>query len=638
MNRNSAPSPLASLIWLALIYVLFAWFVSHSPALNRLRWDMTQDRLFTLDPGTRKILERIEEPIQLRLFFSPEIAQRYPALRAYKERVDKLLGEMQLYSHGHLQVRWLQPRPFSREEDLAFAHGLRPMPKTGPGQALFFGISGTNGLDGLETLPFLSPEQEPFLEYHLARLIYRLLDNSPRQVALISQLPDSTLWNRDDAFGMGVALYPLRHSLQTRRLKLPLGDISPETDLLLLLHPPSLDAASVAAIRRYLATGGKMAVFVDPLLIAPAPVSLPTQSDLAGLKAMLGFSLARQQVLVDPALAADSDLKRDVDKGIPAEAETTPPVLLTVHGQAINRDDILTRDLKRINLVAAGGLMPKKDGHGQPQRVLWHSSDRARLIQRQQLAQLDATHWQAQAGDAPLNSQPYALAVRLTPAVTASRPASTGNQNAAADIIADDRQPTVVPGSVVLVADTDLLLNHTWTRRSVDNGQSVYLAFADNGTFFHHLLDHLSSSPDLIAIPPRHHADRPFTRVARLRQRSEKKFHQTEQRLIAQLRETERVLNQWQQNKDPQDKLILTPEQQQELQRFRQIKLDIREKLRAVRRDFDQDVAALGRIVLVFNLLLVPIGLALVGLISWRWRRHRWRKSRRADNDRPGEA
>ena len=190
----------------------------------------------------------------------------------------------------------------------------------------------------------------------------------------------------------------------------------------------------------------------------------------------------------------------------------------------------------------------------------------------------------------------------------------------------------------MLVADTDLLLNHTWTRRSVDNGQSVYLAFADNGTFFHHLLDHLSSSPDLIAIPPRHHADRPFTRVARLRQRSEKKFHQTEQRLIAQLRETERVLNQWQQNKDPQDKLILTPEQQQELQRFRQIKLDIREKLRAVRRDFDQDVAALGRMVLVFNLLLVPIGLAVVGLISWRWRRHRWRKSRRPDNDRRGEA
>jgi len=565
MKRVHPPSAVASLLWLALIYALFAWFVSHSPALNRLRWDVTRDRLFSLDPGTRRILERIEEPIQLRLFFSPEIAERYPALRAYKERVDKLLGEMQLYSHGRLQIRWLRPTPFSREEDLAFAHGLRPVPGTEPGKALFFGISGTNGLDGLETL----------------RLIYRLLDNSPRQVALVSQLPDDTLWNRQDAFGMGVALYPLQHDIQTRRLSLPLNDISPETDLLLLLHPPPLDAVSVQAIGKYLAGGGKMAVFVDPLLITPAPLTLAVQSDVAGLEKILGFTLANGQVLIDPQLSADSDLIRNEEKGSSDLAtETTPPVLLTLHGQAIYREDILTRDLRRLNLVAAGALVPEKSRND--------------------------------------------LAVRVTPAVTAADQGEHGRQKAATG----NKQPQVVPGGVVLVADTDWLLNHAWTRRSVDeSGQSVYLAFADNGKFFQNLVDHLSSSPDLIAIPPRHHADRPFTRVIRLRQRSEKKFHQTEQRLINQLRETERVLNQWQQNKDPQDKLILTPEQQQELQRFRQIKLDIREKLRAVRRDFDQDVASLGRIVLGFNLALVPVLLALTGLLSWRWRRHQRRKA-----------
>jgi len=630
MKRVHPPSAVASLLWLALIYVLFAWFVSHSPALNRLRWDVTRDRLFSLDPGTRRILERIEEPIQLRLFFSPEIAERYPALRAYKERVDKLLGEMQLYSHGRLQIRWLRPTPFSREEDLAFAHGLRPVPGTEPGKALFFGISGTNGLDGLETLPFLSPEQEPFLEYRLARLIYRLLDNSPRQVALVSQLPDDTLWNRQDAFGMGVALYPLQHDIQTRRLSLPLNDISPETDLLLLLHPPPLDAVSVQAIGKYLAGGGKMAVFVDPLLITPAPLTLAVQSDVAGLEKILGFTLANGQVLIDPQLSADSDLIRNEDKGSSDLAtETTPPVLLTLHGQAIYREDILTRDLRRLNLVAAGALVPEKSRNENAQlRVLWQSSGAARLVGRQNLTRLDSVASQEQSDKSPAGSGTevtgYPLAVRVTPAVTAADQGDHGRQKTATG----NKQPQVVPGGVVLVADTDWLLNHAWTRRSVDeSGQSVYLAFADNGKFFQNLVDHLSSSPDLIAIPPRHHADRPFTRVIRLRQRSEKKFHQTEQRLINQLRETERVLNQWQQNKDPQDKLILTPEQQQELQRFRQIKLDIREKLRAVRRDFDQDVASLGRIVLGFNLALVPVLLALTGLLSWRWRRHHRRKA-----------
>ncbi|GEM_PF-5084817 len=623
MEKNSRPvkfyqppSALASLLWLMVIYVLFAWFVSHSPLLNQLRWDVTEDQLFTLSPGTRNILNEIQAPIQLRIFFSPEITKRYPTLRAYRERVGKLLEEMRLFSHGRLQIHQVQPAPFSREEDLAFSHGLKPMPGTETSQPLFFGISGTNELDGLETLPLLKPEQEPFLEYQLARMVERLLNShAPRQVALLSQVPDAVLQDRENPYGMGIAFHSLPSNVHMQTLSLPLKPLSAEVDLVLLIHPPSLDAQSVAAIRDYVAHGGKLAVFVDPLLVTPTPLGVPPRSDLSGLANILGVDFDATQVLVDTRLPANGR-----DRGKAKNSETISPVLMVLRGQAIDRQDILTADLQRIHLVAAGFFDQRWDtAQASQRRVLWHDNARFRPVKFSQWRDSQTHGEQPLSADArqPLANHP--LAIRLTPPVVAGRESGARRPPSGA---------TAVPGGTVLVADVDWLLNHAWTQRSMDTGQVVYRAFADNGAFFRRLVDHLSSDADLIGIPSRHHIDRPFTTVATLREQSEKKFRQTEQHLIQQLRETERELNKWQQGKAPEDKLIMTPEQQRELQRFRQVKLDIREKLRAVRRNFNQDVAALGRMVLILNLTLVPVLLGVVGIISWRWRRRRLKKTR----------
>ena len=45
--------------------------------------DLTQNQLYTLSPGTRKVLQKIDEPINLYLFFSNQETQGLPALRAY---------------------------------------------------------------------------------------------------------------------------------------------------------------------------------------------------------------------------------------------------------------------------------------------------------------------------------------------------------------------------------------------------------------------------------------------------------------------------------------------------------------------------------------------------------------------------
>ena len=58
-----------------------------------LRVDLTEKRLYTLSPATRKIVDRIDEPVTLRFFYSRDFAAAVPAIGSYAQRVQDLLRE-----------------------------------------------------------------------------------------------------------------------------------------------------------------------------------------------------------------------------------------------------------------------------------------------------------------------------------------------------------------------------------------------------------------------------------------------------------------------------------------------------------------------------------------------------------------
>ncbi len=45
--------------------------------------DLTEDRLFTISPGSAAVLGAIEEPIKVQLYFSSKLGERAPSLAAY---------------------------------------------------------------------------------------------------------------------------------------------------------------------------------------------------------------------------------------------------------------------------------------------------------------------------------------------------------------------------------------------------------------------------------------------------------------------------------------------------------------------------------------------------------------------------
>jgi ABC-type uncharacterized transport system involved in gliding motility auxiliary subunit len=118
---------------------------------------------------------------------------------------------------------------------------------------------------------------------------------------------------------------------------------------------------------------------------------------------------------------------------------------------------------------------------------------------------------------------------------------------------------------------------------------------------------------------------RPFARVERLRRAADERLNAKEQELEAQLRDTEAKLTALQSKKDGSSTLILSPEQEHEIEHFQTEKVRIRKELRAVRAGLNENIERLGTTLKILNIVVVPLVFALIALLLWLWRRQRRR-------------
>jgi ABC-type uncharacterized transport system involved in gliding motility auxiliary subunit len=114
---------------------------------------------------------------------------------------------------------------------------------------------------------------------------------------------------------------------------------------------------------------------------------------------------------------------------------------------------------------------------------------------------------------------------------------------------------------------------------------------------------------------------RPFERVDALRRTADDRFRAKEQELEKQLRDTEDKLTSLQSKRSDKTSIILTPEQEKELDQFQQQKVGIRKQLRAVRAGLEEDINGLGVEMKVINIIVVPFVFALAVVLFAVWRR-----------------
>ncbi|MGA2342612.1 MAG: hypothetical protein ABSG29_05415, partial [Steroidobacteraceae bacterium] len=182
---------------------------------------------------------------------------------------------------------------------------------------------------------------------------------------------------------------------------------------------------------------------------------------------------------------------------------------------------------------------------------------------------------------------------------------------------------STVPANIVVVADTDMLMDYMWVQTREFLGQRIAQAFANNGDFVANALDNLSGSSALISIRGRATFSRPFERVEALRRQADDRLRAKVLELQQELQQTESKLTELQSKRNDKASLMLTPEQEQAVKRFTTEKARVRKELRETQRGLDVDITRLDDWLKVINIAIVPLVVAIAGALILAMRRRR---------------
>jgi len=78
-----------------------------------LRADLTEGDVYTLSPGTRQVLGKLEAPVRLRLYYSQGSEAVPVGLKTFAKRVEDLLNEYKSAGGGKVIVEKFNPEPDS---------------------------------------------------------------------------------------------------------------------------------------------------------------------------------------------------------------------------------------------------------------------------------------------------------------------------------------------------------------------------------------------------------------------------------------------------------------------------------------------------------------------------------------------
>jgi len=601
----------AAILLAAIAFV--AINIAADTALTTAKLDLTENGQFTLAQGTRNIIANLKEPVTLRFYFSKDVAADYAQTVDYARRVRDLLGEYAALSHGRIILEELDPEPYTEAEDRATASGLTGAP-TDSGEAVYFGLVGTNQIDGKEVIPYFTPDREQYLEYDLSSLIFHLSTPKKPVVGIISSLPLQMGPGGIQAMMQGqsqpFAIYTeLNQTYKTQMIQANFAAIPKDIDVLMLAHPSALSDTQAAAVDQFVLGGGRALIFVDPNSEVAKqganpyqPSAAPPSSDLPKLFRAWGISYNPAKVV------GDKELAQRVQAGDPRDPIALYPAWLHLTTDNFDTKDTITANLQNLNLASVGALHPLK-GATTIFTPLVSSSDQAALLDADQVRNQPKP--QDMMDEIMPTGEKFTIAARVS-----------GDAKTAFAATAKIKSGKI---NVVVMADSDIFDDRFWVRVQNVLGRKIASPFADNGAFVLNAVENLTGSGDLIGLRTRAASQRPFTVVRDLQTKAQTQFRAEEQALQQRLTDTQQRLRELEQGGGATKGKTagLSPAQQAEIEQFKRQLIDTRTQLRDVQRNLRKDIDALGARLAFANIALVPLLVAFfaIGLAALRRRR-----------------
>jgi len=617
-------------IAIALLFVglvLLNFLAIHLP----FRADVTADRIYTLSSGTRSLLGKIEEPVTVDLYFSRSSGALPIEVKDYADRVEEMLGQYVRAAHGKIILHVVDPEPDTPQEEAATKSGVEAQRLRAGADPFYFGLVAIQA-DKQKAIASLTPDREQFLEYDLSELMYSIQQLDKKKLGLITSLPlQGTPANPMTQQPGGEGQYVVTEWQDTFDL-VPVDatatELPPKLDALAIVHPENLTPKLQFAIDQFLLAGKPVFVAVDPsslyfkhqggqmaMFQGPQP---NVSSDLPILFGGWGIAYNAQKIVGDNELAMQLQT--------PNGGVARDPVWLGLTSADFNSKSLPTAQLSSMMVVESGSVA-LAPGSTLTFTPLVETTGKA--------GDLDAAGLQfAQPDDIARQIVPSGkktIAALITGKFKSAFPGGAPKDEPAPDADKKDApKPAPAPAAAFLkestgnstllvIADTDWLLDDYSIRKFQMMGQTAAEPLNDNLSFAANSLDFLSGSQDLISIRGKGSSLRPFLVVKKMETEASEKYEEQLGALEAQLTSVEGKLTELQGKKTEGGRLVATPEMAKAIKDFQAQEANLRGQRRQISLALRRGIDSLEHRLLVINLFASPLLLCGFGL--WYHRR-----------------
>ena len=592
------------------------------------RVDLTAEQLYTLSPGSKAALAKLDQKVTLKFFFSESAKDMPSSLKTYAEQVRDLLGEYERAGNGNVVIETYDPKQDSDEEEWAVKYGVEPQQANPFGAPIYFGLVVTCGTQE-QTIPGFDPRMESTLENEITRHITRVAWPERPVVGVLSAIP-GVLGEQMNPMMMQmrrrpspgwVAFSELKKDYDLREIAKDAESIDSDVKALVVIHPKDLSEKTLFAIDQFVIKGGRLIACVDPFSFKDFEASSQQQQNPMmqmggqGGPSTLGKLFEKWGISFDTAKCVADDKAAVQMRGRNGAVVTDATVLEL--GKANIAKDVLTAGISQLIIPYAGALefTPTEGLEFTP--ILTSSTNNACLVDASML-QMGP---EAIRGQIKPDGVRRTLAGRLTGTFKTAFPKGPDWKEGSTNAV-----PTVVEsgkGFVFLFADADFLSNEACVEMvNTLFGQQAVLR-GDNLSLFSNIIEQFAGREELIGLRSRGPSDRPFEVVRNLRAEAEKKFRAKAEELQAKLNETSKKLNELLQGKRGTDRQLVSQELESAIGEARREKAKTQKELKNVRKELNADIENLGFRLKVVNICLVPLLVILFGIFRAVLRRKR---------------
>ena len=390
------------------------------------RFDLTEDKIYTVSPAAKRILSQVKRPVQVNLYITPK-SDMPTAYTQLEQDITGKLEELRVASNGMIEpdVVYLQAAnvmtsaPAFGEEEAeedqtdktekrmlekgVEPFGVQVMSGDEISQKLIYSSIGVGlGAEAEEIIPQVTPETVQQLEYRLINIIFKLTREKKPVVALVAPKESFNIdpQMRQIMMQMGQAIpeqrdpydvlqaYLESEKYEVQRVDLTKDSPLPEEyDTLAVINPRQLNERQRWEISRALASGKSVILAVQNYLwdyrTSSRGITMTRQDESPQINELLekyGLSVD-DDLLMDVnsfplRIRSNDPLQNLLGGGTPI----TSPMHVEVTSEQMDSETSITSRLGFITYLWGTALTIDQEElkkHGLEARVIMHTSDKA---------------------------------------------------------------------------------------------------------------------------------------------------------------------------------------------------------------------------------------------------------------------